>query len=131
MTKHLQISNEDAKKILYSWEQEYAADQGGLLLTMGAMMVKKWDAPLSYWGIELFLNAMDCIERGLCIMRNGHDDFYWRGGRSDGELGSHPPAERRKDFVEVINDISKTLKIKWIKVLKSFIGEPLENDNQL
>ena len=39
------------------------------------------------------------------------------------------PSERRKDFVEVITNISKTLKIKWIKVLRSFIGENHEDDN--
>ena len=38
-------------------------------------------------------------------------------------ISNQIPSERRKDFVEVISNISKTLKIKWIKVLRAFIGE--------
>ena len=115
-TKKLKISDEDAEKILYSWEQEFEADFGGMILTLGARVGRGWDLPLSYWGAELFFSCLEFIEKGICIINNGHDDFFWRGGRSDGPLSSHPPADRRKE--QLRKTVSNTMGNEVTKLAK-------------
>ena len=46
----------------------------------------------------------------------------------DSNLSSVNPDMKRSFFVELINTISKTLKIKWFTVLRAFIGDPNENN---
>lgn len=95
------ISKSDAKRILYDWGKEYEADAGGLMLALGALG-NRYTAPKSYLGTELILTGFEIVQKSLCILENGHDHFYWRGGRSDGPLGSHPPPDQRREKLRII-----------------------------
>jgi hypothetical protein len=94
--------DDDTEVLLYKHEQEFEADFVGLFLSLGAMKIRGCDFSLGYWGVELFFCCDEIIEKGLCILRTGSDDWYWRGGREDGPLGTHPPAKERRDVLREI-----------------------------
>jgi len=95
------LAEENAKKIIFSWNQELEADTFAITMTLAAMQNKGWDIPLSYWGGELLFSSFEIIEKSLAILKYGHDDFYWSGGVKGGSVGTHPPGEtRRKNLRE-------------------------------
>jgi len=94
------LNNADKFQMIYSWPQEYQADGLGLpLMLIGLRHTGKQNDFISYCGAELFFSAYEIIQRGACILKNGHDNFYWRGGSSDGLLGTHPPAGNRREYL--------------------------------
>jgi len=42
---------------------------------------------------------MDVFERGKIILETGSDEWYWKGGKEDGPVGTHPPADTRRDKI--------------------------------
>ena len=129
------LNTNDVFNVIYSWSQELDADVLGLPLMLIALKEEGRRYPdLSYSGAELFFSAYEVIERGKCILKNGTDEFYWRNGKEDGPIGTHPPAERRRDnirkaieyqfgtkFLTTSYIIEKITKILWEKTKPELI----------
>lgn len=129
------LNSADKFQMIYSWPQEFQADGLGLpLMLIGLRHIGKQNDFISYCGSELFFSAYEIIQRGACILKNGHDDFYWRGGRSDGLLGTHPPADSRREnlrklmknsyggkSIETSLLVEKIIKILWNKTKPDLI----------
>lgn len=82
-----------------SWQQELEADGLGLALSVRAMRNEGLDVALSYWGADLFMTALDAVERALGVMRDGREP-------SANELAqrasSHPPPALRRESLRQV-----------------------------
>jgi hypothetical protein len=122
-TKKKHLTPQDIYNILFSWDQELEADSLGLPLMLSAMGAgQKYDhLDLHYCGAELFFSGYEILERAKCIVKQGNDDWYWRGGKEDGRIGDHPPAERRRDNLRELmtknygeESVKTSSSVEWI-----------------
>lgn len=79
----------DAEALKYSWQQELEADSFGMMIALNAAVGRaKLDHPTAFLGICLYLDAMDVMDRAVAVLETGDEDLR--------QIGSHPPAYRRK-----------------------------------
>ncbi|MEV0726591.1 hypothetical protein AB0I37_27915 [Micromonospora purpureochromogenes] len=80
--------DEEAQVLPWSWEQELAADELGMVLAVITGMEQDLMHPVyCYMGIELFFLATDIMDRAVALLETGAE-----GTR---QLGSHPPGHLR------------------------------------
>ncbi|MEO3928408.1 hypothetical protein ABGB07_31725 [Micromonosporaceae bacterium B7E4] len=80
--------DEDARVLPWSWEQELAADELGMVLAIITGMEQDHMHPAyCYMGVELFFLALDVMDRSVALLETGAE-----GTR---QLGSHPPGHLR------------------------------------
>jgi hypothetical protein len=75
----------EVEALVYSWQQELDADFHGMLLslyTTGPAF------KFAFLGSGLFFDAMDVMDRAVALLQTGDENAR--------QLGSHPPAYRRK-----------------------------------
>lgn len=72
-----------------NWNMEFEADYIGFVLTMLAMREQRFDAALSYCGIDLFFSAVEVLERAVSILVHGE-------AKASAPSDTHPPPELRR-----------------------------------
>jgi hypothetical protein len=79
----------EAEARVYSWREELAADWMGSVLSINAIIEHEHvDIPLGFFGISLFFDALDVMDRAVALLQTGDENAR--------QLGSHPPSELRK-----------------------------------
>lgn len=73
------------KALVYSWQQELDADFHGMLLSLYTIAP---EFKFAFLGSGLFFDAMDVMDRAVALLQTGDENAR--------QLGSHPPAYRRK-----------------------------------
>jgi hypothetical protein len=71
--------------LVYSWQQELDADFHGMLLSLYTI---EPEFKFAFLGSGLFFDAMDVMDRAVALLQTGDENAR--------QLGSHPPAYRRK-----------------------------------
>ena len=84
---------------MFSWPQEYTADYLGLQLMFHAMNRNgNTNLGVNYCSVEVFFMGFEIMNRAISILKRGNDDWYWKEGKKDGSLGTHPPFHYRRAF---------------------------------
>ena len=83
-------------EIKYDWNDEYQADQDGLLIMQNTKSKERvYDLEINYLGPEIFFSFIEIIEDGVALLGDQQNKHNPRG--------SHPPSNLRKkalrDFV--------------------------------
>jgi hypothetical protein len=79
----------EAEALVYSWQQELIADFLGMILSLNASIDhNKVDFGMAFWGIGLFFDALDVMDRAVSLLQTGDENVR--------QLGSHPPSDLRK-----------------------------------
>jgi hypothetical protein len=88
-----EASNEPAvvDEIPFSWEQEFEADEVGVMLGIASMKRMGYDAGFGYSGADFFCSAMDIVEQAVGIFR---PKILFRSRNR-----SHPPWSQRRAYI--------------------------------
>jgi hypothetical protein len=79
----------EAEALVYSWQEELAADWLGSVLSINAYIEHEHeDMDFGFLGISLFFDALDVMDRAVALLQTGDENAR--------QLGSHPPSELRK-----------------------------------
>jgi hypothetical protein len=83
----------DAEALNYSWLQEHAADALGVVLSIYVFGAPAHGDSLgaAMMGVNLFFDALDVMDRAIALLHTGDEDAR--------QLGSHPPADLRKEVL--------------------------------
>lgn len=86
------------ENILFSWPQEFEADQLGTMLTLEGMKnIQDGNILVTICGIEIFFSTFEIIQKARCLFNGGDEKYYWKeGGVEQGKVGTHPPFEERR-----------------------------------
>ncbi|WP_410675310.1 hypothetical protein [Amycolatopsis sp. cmx-4-68] len=86
------LPDAEAEALVYSWVEETEADLLGMQLSMIAgTNYGKLDFALAFLGISLFFDALDVMDRAVALLQTGDENAL--------QLGSHPPAHLRKQYL--------------------------------
>lgn len=79
----------EAEARAYSWQEELDADWLGSILSINANIEHEHvDMDFGFWGIGLFFDALDVMDRAVALLQTGDENAR--------QIGSHPPSELRK-----------------------------------
>lgn len=82
----------ETETLAYSWKQEFDADQVGMFLSINAGIdYNKSDIVHGFWGIGLFFDSLEIMDRAVALLQTGDDNAR--------QLGSHPPCDSRKQHL--------------------------------
>ncbi len=96
------LLNDKIETLLFSWKQEYNADELGFPLMLdGLRNVGYENDYVSYCGAEAFFSAFEVLERAKCLIKSGDEEQYWRNCSKSGEIGDHPSSEKRRDALRI------------------------------
>jgi hypothetical protein len=88
-----EASNESAPvdEIPFSWEQEFEADEVGVMLAIAAMKHLGYDAAFGYSGADFFCSTMDIVDQAVGLFRPQ--------AFPDARNRSHPPWTQRREHL--------------------------------
>lgn len=86
----LNLGSVEVERLSSNWQMEFEADYIGMALTMLAMRDARFDAAMSYCGIDLFFSAIELVSRALSVLVHGEV-------RPQAESSSHPPPALRRE----------------------------------
>jgi hypothetical protein len=83
----------EAEVLTYSWQQELAADNLGMVLSINTCIDHEGILGLlfGFAGIGLFFDALDVMDRAVALLQTGDKNVR--------QLGSHPPSDLRKQLL--------------------------------
>lgn len=84
-------TSEDATAIAYSWRQEYAADEIGIMLCLRVMDEFGCDTAMSFWGADGYFSGIDIMDRATSLLLHGYEERQ--------KLSSHPPSQERREHL--------------------------------
>lgn len=83
-------------ELFHSWQDEIKADLVGMQIAVDTMKLNGFDVALSYFGADLFMTAMEYVERSLAVVTTGREP-------TDKELfalaDTHPPWALRRSVL--------------------------------
>jgi hypothetical protein len=126
-----QLGPSKVERLSPSWEMEFEADYIGFALALQAMGEQKFDAALSYAGVDLFFSSIEIVTRALTTLVYGE-------ARAVPASKSHPPPDLRREMLrqhlDQIGDdqaasardlaatSEKLLELMWTRIAPNFVG---------